>query len=239
MTGLVPIALDGIMPSFKAILRGQGVPPNAVISGRIRTLIGKSLDIFSSEARPCCVTRDVSMGDFDEIFRGEGYNEEQAPLKAIYRRADHLVLFALTMGHEISRSIGAFFGKNDFALGSMLDTVASVAVENSVAYLENFAAKEFTGKRTTAAGGVVLNYSPGYCGWHIGAQKNVFRYLRPEQIGITLNDSCLMTPLKSATGVLVRGDKAIHIFENGFSFCRTCKDQTCLDRMDRLSSADR
>jgi len=219
VTDQVQIPLDGMIPSVEDILHDQGMPRNAVISDKIKFLVDKSLGLFSSDARPLCITREVSRNDFDEIFRGEGHNEKEAPLKTIYPQADRLVLFV----------------KNDFALGSMLDTVASLAVENSIGYLENLLAGELAGKGRAADGSVVLNYSPGYCGWHISAQKKVFLYLHPERIGISLNDSSLMTPLKSATGVLVHGTKAIHSFDNGFSFCRTCKEQTCLERRDRLS----
>ena len=80
----------------------------------------------------------------------------------------------------------------------------------------------------------VLGYSPGYCGWHITAQKKFFNFLKPGEIGITLNDSCLMTPLKSITGVLVAGPKDIHIFKNDYEYCDTCKNKSCLERMKRL-----
>ena len=57
----------------------------------------------------------------------------------------------------------------------------------------------------------VLRYSPGYCGWHVSGQINLFNTLTPEKIGITLGESCLMNPLKSVSGVLVAGPPNIHI----------------------------
>ncbi len=238
MTERTQVALDAIVPSFADVLLAQGMPSDMVVRDRIRGLVEESLSMFFSEAHPSCITADISRSEFDEVFRGEGRNDEQAPLKTIYPQAEHLVLFALTMGHELSQTIEVCFKNNDFALGSMLDTVASLAVENSVALLEGLTAKRIGGNGTPASSGVVLNYSPGYCGWHISAQHKVFRFLHPEQIGITLNDSYLMTPLKSTTGVLVHGAKAIHQFDIGFSFCRACKGKTCLERMGRLTSVN-
>jgi len=232
----VEIPLDGMIPSTEEILHAQGIPRNAVISDQIKFLVEESLDLFLSNVRQLCVTRPVLKDDFDDIFRGEGENEEEAPLKAIYPQADHLVVFALTMGDEVGRIINQLLADNNFALGSMLDTTASLATENSVGYLESLVAKKVAANTSTSKGAVVLNYSPGYCGWHISAQKKVFGYLHPEQIGMTLNDSYLMTPLKSATGVLVHGDSVIHHFENRFSFCSTCRDQTCVERRARLST---
>jgi hypothetical protein len=234
VTGLVNIDVGRILPSRADILRRQGVPPSAPVTDRVAALVEQALETFSSSAEPACVAADVSIGVFDGIFRGEGGNDDDAPLRTIYPKADHLVLFALTMGHGVSGRIADYLGGNDFAKGSMLDTAASLAVENSVGLLERLAAEECAGKGLKTEGCGVLNYSPGYCGWHLGAQKSIFRHLNPGRIGITLNDSYLMTPLKSATGVLVHGERTIHDFDNGFNFCSACSDQTCLDRMDRV-----
>ena len=238
MSECLQVAPDEIAPSIADILHGQGMPADAVVSDRIRALVEISLGIFASAANPCGITRDVSRSEFDEIFHGEGRNDEEAPLKTIYPKADHLELFALTMGHELGRRIEGLLKSNDFALASMLDTTASLAVENSVGLLEGRIAKRLAGDATATASSAALNYSPGYCGWHISAQNKIFRYLGPEQIGITLNDSYLMTPLKSATGLIVHGQKTIHDFDIGFRFCRACKDKTCLERRDRLSSVN-
>ena len=140
------------------------------------------------------------------------------------------------MGVNVSRRITELFGNNDYALASMLDTVASCFTDKSVEFLEKRITKELTEKKSMAKNGMVLNYSPGYCGWHISAQKKLFFQLKPEQIGISLNESYLMTPLKSVTGVLVAGDKNIHYFGNSFSFCYNCKAQSCIERQERILS---
>jgi hypothetical protein len=128
------------------------------------------------------------------------------------------------------------FNCNDFAIASMLDAVASLAADKSVTMIENHVTKKLIEKKMTRNSSMVISYSPGYCGWHISAQKKLFLYLHPEQIGISLNESFLMTPLKSVTGVLINGNKNIHNFENNFNFCYNCKAQTCLERNERILS---
>jgi hypothetical protein len=76
-----------------------------------------------------------------------------------------------------------------------------------------------------------LAYSPGYCGWHVTGQRKLFKYLRPEEIGITLNASCLMQPLKSVSGVLVVGPGHVHKFQPTYSFCETCREKQCRERI--------
>jgi len=80
----------------------------------------------------------------------------------------------------------------------------------------------------------VLRYSPGYCGWHVTGQRRLFAALRPEQIGITLGDSCLMEPLKSVSGVLIAGPRKIHQFKDAFPFCEQCTTRGCRERLRAL-----
>ncbi|MHC4266624.1 MAG: vitamin B12 dependent-methionine synthase activation domain-containing protein, partial [Planctomycetota bacterium] len=82
----------------------------------------------------------------------------------------------------------------------------------------------------------ILSYSPGYCGWDISGQKKLFEYLHPGKIGISLNNTYLMTPLKSVSGVLVAGKNEIHQFRPNYPFCKSCKTHSCLLRMKALGS---
>lgn len=236
MIKVLKLRIEEIMPSVEDILRGQGIPKGIVIKGNIKNLIEKSLNLFIAEATPSCIIQEISKNDFYKIFIGEGHNEEGAPLETVYPQADLLILFAITMGDHVSHRITELFGNNDYALASMLDTVASCSTDKSVEFLEKRITKELTEKKSIAKNGMVLSYSPGYCGWHISAQKKLFFHLNPEQIGISLNESYLMTPLKSVTGVLVAGDKNIHYFGNSFSFCYNCKEQSCIERQKRILS---
>jgi hypothetical protein len=236
MTESVEIKVDKIIPSIEDILRAQGIPKGSVIKDNIKNLIDESLSLFISDAHPVGIIKEISKNDFDEIFIGEGSNEEEAPLKMIYPQADHLELFAMTMGSWISERITELFDRNDFAIGSMLDAVASLAADKSVELLENYVTKKLSERKMIKNSSMVLSYSPGYCGWNISAQKKLFLYLHPEQIGITLNESCLMTPMKSVSGVLINGNKNIHNFENSFGFCSSCKAQSCLERRERILS---
>ena len=230
----VKIITEDIIPLIEDITLQQGIPKGSVIKDNIKSLIENSVNIFRAEAKPSCIISEISQNDFDKIYAGEGNNENEAPLKMIYPQADHLVLFAATMGAGISQLVTDLFNRNDFALGSMVDAVASLAADKSVGLLENKITEKFVDDKLTNNGYMTLSYSPGYCGWNIDAQKKLFSFLKPQQIGISLNESCLMTPLKSVTGVLVYGNKSIHQFDNSFSFCFNCKVQSCIERIERI-----
>ena len=164
----------------------------------------------------------------------EGNNADDAILKEIYPEADHLSLFALTMGEKVSSIIEDFFDRNDYALAAMLDSVASMAADKTSTFLEKYYHNYLENEKSTDKDFAVLGYSPGYCGWDVSGQKKLFEYLKPSQIGITINDSCLMTPIKAVSGILVGGDKEAHIFQMGFSYCDLCKTISCQERISTL-----
>jgi hypothetical protein len=53
-------------------------------------------------------------------------------------------------------------------------------------------------------------------------------------IGISLNASALMKPLKSVSGVLVAADRESHDFDIEFDFCTGCAGQECRERIQSV-----
>lgn len=193
----------------------------------------EALAAYLELARPVGVVEDVPAGECAAVFEGEGHNEPAAPLGAILPRAQRLALFAATLGAEVSHRISALFSCQDFALGAVLDAVASVAADGAVSVLERRLAARLALEEPDGAALAVLAYSPGYCGWHVSGQRRLFARLRPGEIGITLRPSCLMEPLKSVSGVLVAGPVEIHRFGDEFPFCSACTTHACRTRQAR------
>lgn len=234
MKKLIKLNINNILPDESDVKKHQGIPADAEVSPMIEALIEEAYDIFESDAMPEALITEISRKKFDDVFKGEGKNADDAVLKDIYPGAEHLALYALTMGKRVSSKIERFFKRDEYALASMLDSVASIAADTAAAHLENYYREYLESESLFKPGHAVLGYSPGYCGWDITGQKKLFRFLKPIQIGITINASCLMTPIKSVSGVLVAGEKDIHIFPIGFSYCDLCTTQSCQERMYEL-----
>lgn len=231
MSEIFDIDPEEIKPNEELILVKQGVPPGAIPSEGIADVLEKALSSYSEMAEPKGMYAEISARDFKLVYKGEGRNEAETPLELIYPRASHLALFAATIGEAISKKISELFDNRELALAIMLDAVASEAADDAADYTNS----RFLNKlqRTGLAGTTAksLAYSPGYCGWHVSGQGKLFEYLHPERIGITLNSSFLMQPLKSVSGVLVAGDAMIHDFEDHYPFCSTCEDHQCRKRI--------
>ncbi len=194
----------------------------------------KAISLYESLTQPMGLIAEISLSDFEEIFDGEGRNDLPAPLQGIVKEADGLALFATTLGDPVSAKIQELFKENDPATACILDGIASERAETAATLLADAFLDSLLQKGEVDSEVRVLPYSPGYCGWHITGQQILFAFLNPQRIDISLNASCLMSPLKSVSGVLVVGHPEIHDFENDFDFCLDCATWECRPRIASL-----
>ena len=100
------------------------------------------------------------------------------------------VVFAATIGLEMDRLI-ARYGRLSPAMGLMLQAVGTERVE---ALCDTFCAQFETARP---------RFSPGYGDLKLSAQQVIFDRLDcPRQIGLTLNESLIMSPSKSVTAIV-------------------------------------
>ena len=231
MKEILRMVARDVLPTRERLLEQSGVPPTATPRPQIEELLGKALDMLHQSAEPRGMYASISVVEFARIYQGDGRNDPETPLEAIFPAADSLALFAVTLGEPLSTHIHQLFNTQDFALGHMLDAAASEAVEKAGELLEQHYMEKLRGAGIGRKETGLLRYSPGYCGWHMSGQKALFAALNPEEIGISLGESYLMQPLKSMSGVLVMGKPEIHNFENNFPFCVDCRDWSCRDRI--------
>ncbi len=220
-----------IHPFKSDVLNAMGISDGVEIPAEIEDLYNKSFELYEKLIIPKGIYRIITKTDFKQIYQGEGKNDEVSPLTEIYPKASHLAMYVFTLGRDISDKIDQLVKDKDYPIGFMLDRIASESADKASAIAERYFSVKTRINNTNASSLRTLLYSPGYCGWHISAQVKLFEYLKPEIIGIKLNKSSLMTPIKSVSGVLVSGKYKIHLFKNNFKFCRDCNTFSCRERM--------
>jgi hypothetical protein len=222
-----------LLQSVAEPIRGLEAWDESPAAPQVRSSIDQARELFIDTARPKALYEAIAAADFDFVYRGDGGNEENTPLEQVLEKAVSLALFAVTLGGEVSNRISRLFDTGELAEGYILDQMAS------------FAADELVGiavQRFRAAPGsindriAVLPYSPGYCGWNVTGQQALFAHLEPGELGITLNDSCLMHPVKSVSGVLVLAPIEAHGFSPAFTCCATCTTLDCQERVAALTA---
>ncbi len=226
-------SVEASMPARAAVLCAAELPEDAAVPPRIAAIVDEALEIYRRLAEPRGVVAVVDQDEFAAIHRGEGRNEPDTPLGHVLPRAGGLALYVATVGAPLGVAIRDLFEAREPALGYLLDAVASEAADA----LSYAAARDWR-DRLDAAGrlgpdSALVPYSPGYCGWDVTGQRALFAALRPEDIDVTLNDSCLMQPLKSVSGVIVSAPSAVHEFDQVFPCCAECGTRHCQGRPAR------
>jgi len=221
---------EEITPSKEEVMTSIGIQDGVTIPPEIELLYSDASKLFHQLVLGKGLYAPIEKERFYTILEGEGLNDEPMPLNEILERAEHLALFVGTLGPKISSKIEELIKDKDYPLGHMLDTIASRSAELASSVAERYFLEEIF-NNSTVENRKALLYSPGYCGWHITAQKKIFKYLRPERIGVRLTDSSLMIPIKSVSGILISGKRDIHKFRMIFPFCKNCQTFSCRERI--------
>ena len=235
MRKIIDITPSQVTPTVESILVAQGLPKDTTPNQATLALAEQAISTYRNLAKPIGLIMSLSADEFQTIYVGQGDNHSQAPLADIYPSSDSLALFAVTIGQNICRAIATMFDNNDYAAAAMLDSAASEATELAANHVEQQFRQHLKQQGLMDSSKTSLQFCPGYCGWHISAQKKLFELLRPEEINIGLSDSYLMKPLKSITGVIVAGKRSLFLFDDNFDFCRDCRTRSCRQRMQLLT----
>ncbi len=134
------------------------------------------------------------------------------------------VLFGATLGVEIDRLI-AKYGRLSPAKALMLQAIGAERIESLCdAFCVQY--REACGEALT------MRFSPGYGDLPLSAQRELFAALDlPRKIGLTLNDSLIMSPTKSVTAIVGVGAKAPVPKKAG---CARCDKRDCAFRSENV-----
>ena len=123
------------------------------------------------------------------------YKTNSRSLEKLLEKCDRVVLFAATIGFDIDRRITKF-SKIDPAKALILQAIGTERIESLCDAFQEDLKRE---------NGYIIThrFSPGYADLPLDMQKEVFRVLNCyKNIGVTLNDSLLMSPSKSVTAII-------------------------------------
>ena len=143
------------------------------------------------------------------------------------KNAEGGALFICTAGAGIGEKSRDLMAMGEFMEGYILDIIGSLTVEAAIERIQNNLGNEMLslGKK------LANRYSPGYCGWALSEQKQLFGLFPDNYCGISLSESCLMEPTKSLSGIIGFGpDLTRTAFE-----CDMCELKTCTYRKMRIA----
>lgn len=130
----------------------------------------------------------------------------------------------VTVGEALEQRVAALWEARELPLAAMLDSVGSGAVESLAEHVNDLLCQD-----GLARGFKVTNrISPGYGAWDVAEQALLLRLCPPGAIGVTVNDACFMTPVKSISLLVGAGSRAR--VDHYFSQCARCWMADCAYR---------
>lgn len=133
-------------------------------------------------------------------------------------KADAFILFICTAGTDYQDFLTRM-EQEDMVKGYHAHAIGSVIAEKCADVMEQVLQGQIdklNWKRTN-------RFSPGYCGWHVSEQKQLFPLFNGETAGVHLTDSAFMMPVKSVSGIIgIGSDVRYHAYSCGLCDYKDC-----------------
>jgi len=139
------------------------------------------------------------------------------------KQANTLALFSCTLGQKFDTWINKIKLSGDMFITYIADIIGSELIELALDSLEKTMALEIV-----PFGYKYSNrFSPGYCSWPLMDQHTIFSFLPQNLCNISLNESALMNPIKSVSGIYGLGKS---ITKKAYQ-CSICDSTHCYKRV--------
>jgi len=182
------------------VLRGQGVDP-ARASKRLTETAESVIEEAHGLLKPAAIYGVVKVNEFEhQQVSFEGGIFEGSLVARSMAGAAHLNIAVCTIGEDLENRVNEMMN-DEPVVAIALDGAGIAALRKVSQTVEDIISAEAC-ELDSALG---MRAQPGQEGWPIEQQREVFRVLPVEKIGVRLTESCLMLPRKSVSFVIPRG----------------------------------
>ena len=140
----------------------------------------------------------------------------------LLKGASYLVLGVVTVGSTLENNVSELFARGEYPRAIALDAVGTVAIEALSKYVRNLICQEAKDRNLQ----ITRYFSPGYGDWDISQQKDIFKIIPTNKIGVSLTESCMILPRKSLSWIIGIG-KGVIISSEERDACKICKLKNC------------
>src|SRR5680860_347821 len=140
----------------------------------------------------------------------------------LLKGVSYLVFGVATIGSSLENKVFELFSQGEYPRAIALDAVGTVAVEALSKYVRNLICQEVKVRNLQ----ITRHFSPGYNDWNINQQKDIFKIIPADKIGVSLTESCMMVPQKSLSWIIGIGKNIIISSKNDHS-CQICQAMNC------------
>ena len=191
-------------------------------SGLVQELLDNASRVCSVKAGyMICPVEEWNSAGHSVTLNGFVFNLKHIVYRQL-RKSESIAIFLCTAGPGPEKLAGKAMEDGDPFASYVYDIIGSEIAEHA----SRLILEEVKNAVGMSGMKVTNRYSPGYCGWDVSDQHGLFRLMPDNSCGITLNDSALMSPEKSVSGMIGIGkDVSFDPYP-----CITCPRTDCLYR---------
>jgi hypothetical protein len=181
---------------------GESSPPE----GRADAAVDEALEAAGPLISPAGVYKIVKGSDL---------------ASGIFASLERIALCVCTIGPSLEEEVARLSAEGNLLRAVCLDAAGSAAAETVACYFDDRIKERAaeTGLKTSCRA------SPGYGDWDVRGQKDLFELVDGSLAGVTLSETCMMTPRKSVSFALHIDEKPVRLrSENS---CENCDMEIC------------
>lgn len=205
---------------------GGAIPDDATIE-ETSAMLAKAAEVTHPQF--CFFVTDGNLDTENNVLSAMGHDFKIGKIITNQLKgSQRYAFFVATSGDEFEDMRKATEDSGDMVKAYIIDSIGSVIAEKATDRME-----EALASLLAPAGWKHTNrFSPGYCGWHVSDQHDIFA-LFPDgkPCGVTLTSSALMLPIKSVSGVIGLGANVRHLDYT----CGLCDYKLCYKRKKTTS----
>lgn len=218
---------DSIRINREAVFRGLDIPLSEVDT-YLNTLVGELIAESQQLAAPCGRYGLFKKSGFTQSGQLKVRNQIFSLDKIVYnalKKSSHVAFFIATAGDRIEKYAKELLSDGHSLEGLIVDLIGSEIAEIGAELIH----QQITADMDTMEMNTTNRYSPGYCGWPVSDQQQLFSLMQNATCGVRLTDSSLMLPVKSVSGIVGVGKEVKY---RAYS-CARCDAKFCIYRDKR------
>jgi hypothetical protein len=161
----------------------------------------------------------------DSVYFKSGNIFNGPNISKILKGSETAAIFICTLGIATDQIISATSESGDMLATIIMDSITTELLGVLGEYISKIIKKENLKEKGWSS---TCTYSPGQYKWTIEEQKEIFKMVDGERIGVLLNKSYLMVPFKSTSGVYGFGPE--NSIDKTRVACDLCPRKNCIGR---------
>ncbi|TWT71749.1 vitamin B12 dependent-methionine synthase activation domain-containing protein [Crateriforma conspicua] len=207
------------------VLRYLGYPAEYTPSGSVAEMLEHWIDQAKRAASPRAVYVVLPVIHKDKrsliVDTSSGEIEFSGAIGSFLGVSELIVAFIATAGPSIVDLASDLLSQGDDLAALIVNSVGAERAEAA----ETEAVRQACDPVSDIGFAATLPYSPGYCGMKLTEQQKLFSIFGNQTAGVRLHESCLMTPIKSVSGLVGLGPSELVRIEG--TPCDRCELKSC------------